>query len=167
MLIGARLRGQSEDKHALRELVEAYCRGIDRRDLELVRSCFHEDAIDDHGTLFRGGRDDYVALIAGYLEQFSMTTHHVTNALFDIDGDDAEGESYVLAHHITKGWAPQNIVASGRYLDRFERRDGVWRISHRTGIGDWSSLAKGFDPEGWNGRVDASDASYSLLEMFA
>jgi hypothetical protein len=161
-----RTNGDIAEKFLLRELLEKYCRGIDRRDLELVRACFHEDAIDDHGSLFRGSRDDYIAFIPTYIDQFSITTHHITNALFDVDGDRAEGESYVLANHVTRGWAPQNIVASGRYVDRFERRDGVWRIIHRTGVADWSTIAGGFDPEGWIGTADRSDPSYSLLKMF-
>lgn len=164
----AQTRGDPADKIAIREVLEKYCRGIDRRDFELVRSCYHEEAFDEHGTLFRGSRDAFVNFIGPYLDQFSATTHHLTNALIDVSGDTAESESYILANHVTKGWAPQNIIASGRYLDKFDRRDGRWRIIHRTGLADWSTVSGGF--EGWQedliGVPGPADASFRLLNMF-
>ena len=41
-------------KQEISELLHRYCRGIDRFDRDLVRSCYHDDADDDHG-IFRGG----------------------------------------------------------------------------------------------------------------
>jgi hypothetical protein len=32
-----------------RDACYRYCRGVDRRDVELVRSCYHPDATDHHG----------------------------------------------------------------------------------------------------------------------
>ncbi|MEY3566868.1 MAG: hypothetical protein RLZ19_882, partial [Actinomycetota bacterium] len=33
----------------IRDVVYRYARGVDRRDFDLVRSCYHPDATDDHG----------------------------------------------------------------------------------------------------------------------
>ena len=56
------------DHAALRDLVMRYCRGIDRRDFALVRACYHDDAIDDHGGMFHGSADDYVVWVAEVLK---------------------------------------------------------------------------------------------------
>ena len=37
------------DREAIREAMGRYCRGIDRLDVDLIRSAYHEDAFDDHG----------------------------------------------------------------------------------------------------------------------
>ena len=34
--------------------------------------------------------------------------------------------------------APQDFFFGGRYVDRLEKRDGVWRIALRTVVMDWN-----------------------------
>jgi hypothetical protein len=65
--------------------------------------------------------------------------HTVTNHWIDIQGDNAVGESYVIAYQNTVGDEPQDVMTGGRYIDRYERRDGVWKISHRTFVLDWTT----------------------------
>src|SRR5208283_1897601 len=48
------------DKQQIYEVALRYCRGLDRMDFELVRSCYHPDGIDHH-TGFSGLRDEWVA----------------------------------------------------------------------------------------------------------
>ena len=33
-----------------------------------------------------------------------------------------------------------DFFVAGRYLDKFERLDGKWKIAHRTGMTDWIRL---------------------------
>ena len=48
------------DKQEIYEVLCRYCRGIDRLDEPLVRSCYHPDAVDNHG-LYNGSVDHFVA----------------------------------------------------------------------------------------------------------
>jgi len=124
------------DRVALRDLVMRYCRGADRRDFGLVRSLYHDDAIDDHGAMFRGGPDAFVAWLPEATAPWELTIHSITNSLFAIDGDQAEGEHHVCAYHRT--WPPQRreYIVYGRYLDRYERRHGEWKFSYRSLVFD-------------------------------
>lgn len=128
------------DRAALQDLIYKYCRGIDRRDFELVRECYHEDATDDHGEQFCGTRDGFIAWLPGALAQFEATQHRISNVLLAIDGDYAEGESYAVAYHRTPPPDAKELIGTGRYVDNFERRNGVWKFSHRMCINDSMSI---------------------------
>jgi hypothetical protein len=127
----------------------SYCRGVDRRDLDLVRACYHADARDDHGT-FIGGLDDYIAFLDARLAQWDATTHLMTNILIELQGDHAGVESYCLAFH-RRGAGPgsRELVIAMRYVDRFERRADEWRIADRRCVVDWST--EGEAPPQWSG----------------
>ena len=75
----------------------------------------------------------------------TRVAHTVTNHWIDIDGDNAVGESYVVAFQGTKGDSPQDVMTGGRYIDRYERRSGEWKISHRTFVMDWTTSADSKD----------------------
>ena len=58
-----------------------------------------------------------------------------------MDGDIAQVESYVLAWHPVydeQAGRETHALAGGRYLDRFERRDGEWKIADRRVVLDWT-----------------------------
>lgn len=133
------------DREACRDLVHRLARGIDRCDAELVRSVFHPDATDDHG-LFRGTAAAFVPWVMEVLAGMVRTQHVIGNILIELDGDEARGESYFVAHHVLPGEAGETfMVAAGRYLDRFTRRNGTWKIAHRHAVYDWSSSAPSTD----------------------
>ena len=134
------------DKMACTELVHRLARGIDRCDADLVRAVFHPDATDDHG-MYKGSAADFVPWVMDVLAGMRRTQHMIGNVLIEVDGDKAQGEAYFIAHHhIPSGEGGDNfMVAAGRYLDRFERRDGEWRMSHRHAVYDWSTVAPSTD----------------------
>jgi hypothetical protein len=161
------------DKQALHELVLTYCRACDRRDFALLRSLYHDDAIDDHGTMFRGSPDEYVAWLPQVMTNFEATVHSIANVLFVVDGDRAEGELYTMAYHRTRLPDAKEIIIGGRYLDRYERRSGAWKFLHRSLAMDWCRVEP-VDPAAYRefavgappGRTDARDPSYLALSFF-
>lgn len=156
------------DQLALRDLVMRYCRGCDRRDFALVRSLYHDDAVDDHGAMFRGGPDDFVAWLPTALAPWQATRHSISNSLILVDGDRAEGEHYVEAWHRSHPPEPRDYIVHGRYLDRYERRQGVWKFLHRSLVFDHGLIRDvdqaALEPLGGQapqGRADRDDPSWS------
>ena len=157
------------DKQEIEEVVLRYCRGIDRRDFELVRSCYHPDARDRHGS-FDGTVDEYIAWVDGLTARYRFTMHLVGNVLIELgDADVAACETYGVSLHASDDPRPFMNMATGfRYVDRFERRDGAWRIADRNAVGEWSLPVP--QDAWWDvpedhlaSRRDASDALYRLL----
>jgi ketosteroid isomerase-like protein len=161
------------DKQELHELVLTYCRAIDRQDFALVRTLYHDDAIDDHGDMFKGGPDAYVAWLPTIMRLWDATVHSLSNCLFKVDGDKAGGELYAVAYHRTHPPDAKEIVVGGRYLDRYEKRAGAWKFIHRSLVMDWCNV-RAVNPDDYEtfgagavrARHDAGDASYAELGMF-
>lgn len=156
-------------KQACTELVYKVARAIDRCDEALLRAAFHADATDDHG-LFKGAALEFIAWVLPMLAKMKRTQHCICNVLIEIDGARAAGESYFTAYHVLDRGDGQDVfmIAAGRYLDRFEQRDGVWRIAHRSAIYDWNAQSPSTDAwdrttlGGWTfGARGTADASYA------
>jgi hypothetical protein len=126
------------DKQSIYEVLVTYCRGVDRCDEDLIRSAFHDDSYDDHGY-WKGPGHELAPFLADRLRKAnSATTHSLTNVLIELAGDVARSEAHVHATLIRAGSDPAEIdVVGARYLDRFSRRAGTWRIEHRTVVLDW------------------------------
>jgi hypothetical protein len=88
----------------IRDVIYRYCRGVDRVDLDLVRSCYHPDGIDDHGS-FRGDVDEYVGWLAERLGRYQHTSHTIGNVLIRFKGSEAWVESYCGVHQRYSGEA--------------------------------------------------------------
>lgn len=142
------------DRVEIEEVLNRYCRGVDRADVDELAGVYHTDGTDDHGT-FSGLGSDFAAWACRGGVRFWTASHHsVHNVIVDwVDGDTADVESYVLAFNQRTadvarrdGGAGRVEVFAGRYLDRFERRDGVWLIAHRQAIRDVVTVV---DAESW------------------
>ena len=121
------------DESAIRKLLDSYPRALDRQDHELHASLYHPDAIDDHG-FYNGPATGYVAWIKAAAEAGRHWTHHNGTQLIDIDGEVARTETYCLALCRIPATATQGereILLRCRYVDRSEKRQGVWKIAHR------------------------------------
>jgi hypothetical protein len=82
-------------KRAITELLHSCCRGVDRRDRALLRSCYHPDAYDSH-AIYRGEREGLVEFVRDFVTtRCSTTKHSVSKILITVTGDTARAESYV------------------------------------------------------------------------
>lgn len=150
-------------REEIRDLVLTYCRGVDQGDLDLVRSLYTEDAVDEHGEQFNGPAGAYVDWLATVLPSVDRMTHHVSNHLIAVDGDRAEGEVYVTAwHRLPGGELGRWHVGSLRYLDHYRRDEGRWRFAKRHVLTDWAMI-DAVTPDDPPFRLRDSDPSYSQL----
>jgi len=113
-----------------------FSRGVNRLDRELLKSVFHPDAIDDH-SFFVGNREQLVRWIEGVYRELEITQHYVTNQTVELDGDTAHAETYWLVANVTRDGG-KVILRGGRYIDRLERRHGIWAISARLCLIEWN-----------------------------
>ena len=61
-----------------------------------------------------------------------LVFHAVTNEWFRIDGDEAIGESYVIAvRRLRAQSGERDTLTVGRYFARFERRSNRWKFIER------------------------------------
>jgi hypothetical protein len=155
---------EMKDRQEIYDCIMRYCRGIDRLDREVLLSAYHPDAVDDHGTYCGpvDGFADYVVDLHSTHQHF--TQHHITNHRCEIDGEVAHTESYYIFRSLNKV-APLYTNASGRYLDRFEKRDGRWAIAERICLVEIRN--EHWAPTGFEGYTDympalrdRSDSSY-------
>jgi len=124
-----------ESRQAIYDLSCDYMRGLDRLDRALQRSVFHDDATTDYGEGYRGGADGFVAFAQGVLTPHAANHHMIGQVRIDFDGDDlAFGEVYFQAFHRV---GADDLFVAGRYVDRYERRAGAWKIAHRSELVDW------------------------------
>lgn len=128
-----------ESWHAIYDLLCDYMRGQDRLDAALHRSVFHDDATTDYGEGYRGDADGFVAFAQGVLRPHGSNHHMIGQVRIDFEGDDlAFGEVYFQAfHRVDDNGEAKDLFVAGRYVDRYERRGGAWKIAHRSELVDW------------------------------
>lgn len=160
--------GQLLDKQAIREAVMRYCRGVDRRDPELISSAYHPDAIDMHGRQRFTGETVGQGIV-DLVGSAKVAMNQVTNQLITLHGDGTAGcETYFTVwQSIETESEDRLLLALGRYVDRFECRAGEWKIAHRLVIVELTRIVPAGGPTppllGLGSR-DRDDPSYPALE---
>jgi len=126
----------------IRAAMTRYCRGIDRLDEDLIRSAYHRDSYDDHGMYVGDGYAFAADVVPKMRETFESTMHFLGNSHIELVGDVAAVETYFIAYHVLRDVREcrRMMVFAGRYADRFEHRDGEWKIASRTVILDWDEV---------------------------
>lgn len=129
------------DKQEITELVHAYCNASDRHDHDKLRQLYHPDATDDHGAFFKGLAMEFIDQLPAIQEPMEILHHNVTTINIALDGDYAEGEVYVLAFHkVRTDDGPLDLLIGGRYFDKYERRNAVWKYAERVVVADWATV---------------------------
>ncbi len=144
------------DKSEIQDVLLRYSRGVDRRDWELVRSAFFQDSTDDHAN-FKGKRDEFIAWLSerhANINDVAKSMHFLGNCLIEFASDnvavvetyflaklqlgpDAEATRKMLLDSANAGSGENlNVEVLGRYVDRFEKREGAWGVARRRTVFD-------------------------------
>jgi hypothetical protein len=158
-------RGErAADELAIRRLAALYARAADRGEPETFAGVFLPGArlrvywpsdTDTPRTDLTG--QDALAGVPGRLaERYARTFHFLGQSTYEIGDDEASGEVYCLAHHLTAGGSGDTDGTGGgtdfvmhmRYSDTYRRDEqGEWRIAERTAQVDWTET-RATDPSG-------------------
>lgn len=149
------------------DLTIAYCHGVDCANEALLKDVFHDDSIVVSGT-FNGNGQHFATEICRIVRAvFDQTYHSITNQRIEVTGDSAVGETHMIA--VLTMTDPQEgkseILSGGRYLDRFTRKEGVWKFAERLFVSDWSRIDKTTREvgpgHGWQRKQGPDDPVYS------
>lgn len=123
------------DRQDILDCIHRYTRGMDRFDKELLLSAYHPDAIDDHGA-FVGSPEGFWDFYSDWHSKYNRSHHHtVTNHNVVFDGTTAHAETYWLFQ--SENTDDSITISGGRYIDRFEKRNGEWKIAARACLIEW------------------------------
>jgi len=151
------------DRQEIEQILKLYCRAIDRVDVELLKSIYHPEATDDHGS-FSGNAHEFADYITSSMRTGIIDgIHTVTHCTIDVDGNFATSEAYYWAYQSVPGGEDnvraffgdtyadtqkaagkidqvQDYYCGGRYIDLFEKRAGVWKILRRKITNEWNDI---------------------------
>jgi len=163
--VETRLR-RLEDIEAIRGLLADIARGTDRYDSQLLASAIHEDAVLDMGGARTMTGAAFAAALTPPAEPRPGRMHLVSNVRIEVDGDAARSESHIVScQDVLVEGVRKTRIRAGRYLDRWERRAGSWKLSARTLVDEWGridAVVEAIAPGAHRGRPAPDDLSYSL-----
>ncbi len=127
------------DRFAIIDLAAHYMRALDRLDGALLEAQFWPEARCEYGV-FSGSPTDFAAFCMTLLAEHQRNHHMLGQHLVDFTGPhEAYGEVYYQAYHriFDAAGAARDLFIAGRYVDRYERREGVWKFAYRAELVDW------------------------------
>lgn len=166
-----------------RVFLYAHC--VDRRRWEMLDQVFHDDAtwwVSSIGSEL-GWREAMASSRELFAAALDVTHHQVGNVLISLDQDTATSETLCTAYHRVRADAPPggmfggvgyayDLLAGGRYLDRWERRDGTWKLARRRVHSEWRHQQPAADgilstyPPHARGAFDDTDQSTPVILRF-
>lgn len=137
------------DRQQIADCLLRYSRGLDRHDLDLARSCFHDDAIVEYPN-YRGPAAGLVELADQvHREEYGNHQLYLSNSAIELGGDAAHAETYFMVAALRRGTL-DSTLSGGRYVDRLERR-AEWRVAARICTVEWVD-----DPQGAEAMAEAN-----------
>jgi hypothetical protein len=128
-----------QDRQSILDCLMRYSRGVDRLDRELIVSAYHRDATDDHG-MFVGGPEAFADWVVDMHSRTHVSHQHcLFNHTCELRGTVAHTETYYMFVGMNRT-GPPLAMSGGRYVDRFEKRDGRWAIADRLCVRDWAPV---------------------------
>ncbi len=82
-------------RNEIHEVLARYARGVDHADAELLKSCYHPDAIEEHGNFTGGNAFAYVDGAVPRIRLMGAMQHLLGSSHIDFDGDVAWVETYL------------------------------------------------------------------------
>ena len=132
---------QLSDLQCIRDAALRYCRGVDRLDVDLMKSAYWPEATDDHG-IFVGNAWAFCEMCMEAHLPWRSTSHCVLNHSIELEADGlhGRGEIYNVTYLFRKD-AEVLDTWVGRYLDRYEKRGDEWRILERVCVHEGTHTA--------------------------
>ncbi|SDN82375.1 nuclear transport factor 2 family protein [Pseudomonas jinjuensis] len=171
MSLSERIRAVA-DRQAILDQMTRYCQSIDRCDLELLKSTFHHDGVVRFG-IFDGNAWEFCEYDIPFIkENLVMAWHRYATVDIELISETrALAESYMLGNASAR--TPDGVLINCpdgmRYLDVWEKRDGVWRMYSRDLVMDWNAAWPYAGREDGHfaqfrlqGRRDRADLAYEL-----
>jgi len=125
------------DVEDLHQLAYRYAAAVDACDVEGFLAVFEEKGrlrsyhpASDEPFADLIGHDQLASVPNTMRGMFRATAHLMTNHLVEVDGDTASGSVMCTARHLHLD-QPSALVVVIRYVDRYSRDEGGWRISDR------------------------------------
>jgi hypothetical protein len=131
------VRGE-RDRDDILECLNAYSWALDLKRCALLTEVFAADVHADYGVVQWQGRDQLIADMTWYHDQFAGTQHLIGSHRVRVDGDQATAGSY--AHVVLTRRVDGQLLSSSigaRYEDELERTEQGWRISRREVSNMW------------------------------
>jgi hypothetical protein len=156
------------DKQAITEVLHRYSRGVDRCDRAVLATVYWPDAVDDH-MMFQGSGEALLDYLCEAIREM-RTAHRISNILIELDSaTHARCESYAWAYHnmVVESGRREDVVFGGRYLDRFEKRNGEWRIAHRKLVMDYFQRQPASEDLGVFGALEITGSHAPVDPLYA
>lgn len=153
-------------RQAITDCIFRYCRSVDRLDVPLGHSIWHEDSFADYGAdYYRGPGPGVIDVICKAHLGLLHHSHQVTNILVELDGERAGSESYCTATlRMRRDGRLMQMMVWSRYVDEWAYRDGRWGLVKRVAIRDFDEIRDVTAMyEHDVGRRDFNDPSYVVL----